>query len=413
MTSMIVPTYSLAERDRRWHLARTFMDREGLDALLVFSEHEDAGPAPFCFDTWFTNDRPGAIIVFPRTSEPTALVWHAADQTEYALRGDVLWLAPENRRAGHHTSGGIANLLHEFGLSKATIGVVGLEPYLPFLPAGIVPYQLWSAVQTKFPDAEFKPVGLALARLMMPQSDEEIALVRHSASIGDAMARAMVDAAGPGVAESEVYAAGMVAAYVRGTVVPAMHLWSGPEPLGMGLPPWAYRAQAPRVLRDGDVIKSEVFCSFGMRATQHQVTIAVGEVHEDFERAAVVARASYDAALRTLRSGRTFAEVVEEMRKPLKAVASLPIYPLIHTLNPIDAIGGGALLTSGDLVLKSGMTFALEPYCVFGRRRVTLGGTVIVGDDEAIELNPYTAQLLRAGNSGHSTGVRDGGEGRE
>jgi len=33
----------------------------------------------------------------------------------------------------------------------------------------------------------------------------------------------------------------------------------------------------------------------------------------------------------------------------------------------------------------------------FGSHLITLGGTVIVGNDEAIELNPYTAQLLRAG----------------
>jgi hypothetical protein len=134
-----VPMYSLDERDRRWRLARSFMEREGLDALLVFSEHEDAGPAAFCFDTWFTNDRPGAIVVFPRVGEPAALVWHAADQVEYAQRGDVLWITPENRRVGHHDSGGVADLLTEFGLARATVGVVGLEPYLPFLPEGVVP----------------------------------------------------------------------------------------------------------------------------------------------------------------------------------------------------------------------------------------------------------------------------------
>lgn len=50
----------------------------------------------------------------------------------------------------------------------------------------------------------------------------------------------------------------------------------------------------------------------------------------------------------------------------------------------------------GDMELDPGMTFAFEPSCVFGRRRVTLGGTVVVGEDGPIELNPYTAQLLRA-----------------
>lgn len=401
MTGTVVPMFSLAERDRRWDLARSFMDREGLDALLVFGEHEDAGPAPFCLDTWFTNDRPGAIVVFPRTGEPRALVWHVADEIEYARRGggDVLWIAPENRRIGHHDSVGVVGLLNELGLAEATTGVVGLEPYLPFLPEGIVPFRLWSAVQAQLPGAEFKPVALALARLMMPLSEEEIAVVRHSASIGDAMARAMADAAGPGVCESEVYAAGMDAAHTRGTVVPGMHLWAGPEPLGMGPPPWAYRPQAPRILQDGDMIKAEVFCGFGMRATQHQVTIAVGEVHEDFERAAAVARESYLAGLRALTPGRKFSAVVDEMRKPLEAAGFSPRLPLVHTLNPIDAIGGGVLLTSGDLELEPGMSFALEPHCTFGRRRVTVGGTAIVGDEAAIELSPYTARLLRAGTT--------------
>jgi Xaa-Pro aminopeptidase len=49
------------------------------------------------------------------------------------------------------------------------------------------------------------------------------------------------------------------------------------------------------------------------------------------------------------------------------------------------------------MVLEPGMTFAFEPGCGFGSRIVTIGGTVIVGDDGPIELNPYTAQLLCAG----------------
>lgn len=116
----------------------------------------------------------------------------------------------------------------------------------------------------------------------------------------------------------------------------------------------AYRPQAPRVLQDGDLIKAEMFSGFGMRSTQHQVTIAIGEVHEEFERAAVAARASYDAGLRVLRPGRRFSEVVDEMRKPLEAVGSVLALPLVHTLNPIDAIGGGRLLTGGELELEPG-----------------------------------------------------------
>lgn len=68
-----VPIFSMAERDHRWDLAREFMTRADLDALLVFGEHEDAGPAPFAHDTWFTNGRAGTTVVFPRDSDPVSL----------------------------------------------------------------------------------------------------------------------------------------------------------------------------------------------------------------------------------------------------------------------------------------------------------------------------------------------------
>lgn len=412
-----VPMYSLAERDRRWTLARSFMEREGLDALLVFSEHEDAGPAPVCFDTWFTNDRAGTTVLLPRAGEPVVfmpLPTFMLDHMEALRRGDGSWVAPHNVRLGRF-SASIAAVLDEHNLGAAKIGVFGLEPYIPWHPEGIVPYVTWNAILTRFPDAEFRPVALAFARLMMPLSDEEVAVVRHSAKIGDEMARAMVAAARPGVSEAEVYAAGMNVANRSGTVVPGMHFWTGPAPAASGPPQWAFRPQPSRVLQDGDFIHAEAFSSFGMRQTQHQVAIAVGDVDEDVERAALVARASYEAGLKALRPGTTFGQVSEAMLSPLEAAGGWTRGPQIHGLNPYGSlcrIPAGRAQVDGaenypsvpalptglaDLVLEPGMTFAFEPSCGFGNHLVTLGGTVIVGENEAIELNAYTAQLLRAG----------------
>jgi hypothetical protein len=100
MTETKVPTYSLAERDRRWALARTFLEREGLDALIVFGEHEDNGSAPFYFDTWFTNDRPGSTIVFLPTGEPIALGAFVSDDQTASVNPDADWLSRENLRMG-------------------------------------------------------------------------------------------------------------------------------------------------------------------------------------------------------------------------------------------------------------------------------------------------------------------------
>ena len=362
-----VPIFSLAERDRRWNVARAFMNRERLDALLVFGEHEDAGPAPVCFDTWFTNDRAGTTVLFPRTGEPVVfmpLPTFLLDHMEAVRRGDGSWVAAKDVRLGRH-SAEIAQVLGEQGLAKTRIGVIGLDPYIPWHPEGIVPYHLWNRILARFPDAEFTPVGLDFARLMMPLGDEEIAVVRRSAMIGDAMAHAMVEAARPGVSEAKVYAAGMALAYEAGTVVPGMHLWSGPAPVASGPPQWAYRPQAPRILQDGDFIHAEVFSTFGMRQTQHQVAIAIGKVHEDIERAARVARESYDAGLDALRVNRTFGEVAEAMLAPLETSGGWVRGPQIHGLNPIrrdlqDTSGaqpggrGGALSRCGRAAHDAG-----------------------------------------------------------
>lgn len=337
------------------------------------------------------------------------------DHLESSRRGDAMWIAPENIRVSRD-SRAVAGALRELGLERATIGV-GLEPHPPWHPEGIVPYHLWNKVIGQFPNAVFKPAAFALARLMMTLGEQEIAVVRHSASIGDAMALAMVDAAGPGVCESEVYAAGMATAYARGTVVAGMHFWSGPDPVASGPPPWAYRPQAPRVLQDGDVISAEVFCAFGGRHTQHQVLIAIGDIHDDFERAASVARAAYDAGLRALRPGRTFGEVAAEMDKPLKAADGWVFGPAIHGINPLIALGGfpgdmsrlpGAEVYSpvtdqatilGDMQLEPGMCFAFEPNYAFGRHLVHIGGTAAGGE-------PHTARIGVAAESCGRPGSR-------
>ena len=412
-----VPSYSIAERDRRWNLAREFMQHAGLAALLVFGEHEDAGPAPFAYDTWFTNARAGTTVVFPRDGDPLSLLpmemfWR--DYLECGRRGDTRWIAPENIRASRD-SAAIADTLSALGLSTATIGVIGLEPYAPWHPEGILPYRQWNTILNRFPDAEFKPVAQALSRLMLPLSAEEIVVVRRAASIGDAMVAAVVATAAAGVSESEVYAAGMAAGYARGTTPAAMHLYSGPDPLARALPPWSYRPQVPRILQDGDVVSAEVFANLGGRHTQHQITIAIGDPHPDLLRAAEIARATYDAGLAALRPGRTFGSVVDAMREVLDPADGWEFGPSLHALNPMIALSGfpadatkhipGADIyppepdhptIGADLKLMPGMTFAMEPNYVFGRHLAYLGGTVIVGDPAPLELNPYTAQILRA-----------------
>ncbi|MGH9443870.1 MAG: M24 family metallopeptidase [Thermoanaerobaculia bacterium] len=414
--AMTLPRYSTKERDRRWELARRVMKEENVDALLIYGEREGTSPAPFSFDTYFTNDRPGAVVVFPRKGEPVSLVplpTYVGDHFESSLRGEAVWIKPENFRVARHP-GGIAEALREHDLEKSAIGVVGLDPYPPYHLLPILPAVLGEGLARELPRATFKPVGHPLARKMMPQSQEELSVVRHAARIGDAIAQAMRDAALPGAPESFVYAAGVVAALELGAMPPGMFLWSGRESLAWGPPAWTYRPQESRRLSEGDMILGEVFVLYGMKETRHPISIAVGDVNPDFLKAEQVARDSYESGLDALRPGRRFGDVAKAMLQPIEKAGAAPAHPVLCGINPFGAVSGVTLAIGevqgtrryglkaeippilDDLEIENGMTFSFEPSCLFGRRGVNLGGTVVVSGKEPVELNQLTSRLLHA-----------------
>lgn len=410
------PTLSLAERDRRWALARAVMEKEGVEALIAYGEHECVDPAPYAPDAYFSNDRPGAIVIFVRDEDPISLVWSPMSVNDHATgweRGDSMWIAPENIRVGK-SADNIVEVLRDHGVEKGAIGVLGLEPYPPwhiFDPA--MSFVMWDRVRNLLPEAMFKPVQLSWYLATVSLSDEELACVRYSATVGDEMAQALLEAAVPGNTEGDLAAAVMAAAMRRGCHAPKSLMFTGPEFVAFGPPTWSYRPQAPRVLAEGDLIVAELFNKFGMYESQHQVSIVLGEPDADVRKAESIARAAYDAGLEAARPGNTFGDLVDAMTKQLEGTGGWRIHPLVHGMNPYGMVCGfgaemadlwppargygklGVVPTVGGAVpLAPGMTFAFEPNCVVNGKVVNIGGTVIIGEDGAIELNPSTAKLL-------------------
>ena len=409
-----VPTYSLRERDRRWELGRQLMEKEQLDALIIYGDREGSFPAPFCADSYFTNDRPGAIVIFPKDAEPISIVafpMAASDNLQERLRHQEVWIEPQNifdMKSGK----AVAEMLKKIGLLKSTIGVIGLEPYPPFYFDGAMPYNTYKTILDNLPDAKFKPVQKQFIMLTASKSDEELEVLKYSALVGEKMSEAVRDATEPGISEAEIYSAGMAIASKFGCFSSIMLLTSGKEPISWSLPTWLYKPNSSRIIEEGDVLLAEIFCSFGMLETQHQPAIAVGSIHPDFEKAAKVARESYEIGVQKLKPNIKFGEVVEAMHKPVKEIGGWNIHPWIHTMNPFGLISGfqdlstvlpggkeygrmgGIPLVGKDVPLQPGMTFAFEPNCGIGKHVVNIGGTVIVGENGAIELNEVTTNLI-------------------
>jgi Xaa-Pro dipeptidase len=410
-----VPTYSLAERDRRWGIANQLMEEEGVDALIVYGDREGAFPASFAPDAYLTDERPGSIVIFPKNEEPISVVFLPTvveDHIQASHNGKRGWVRPENMYVGK-MGANVVEILEDRGLNKSAFGVIGLEPYPPFYFDGAIPYNTWQTILEDMPNATFKKVGNRFFELTSVKSGEEMEALKWSARVGERMCQAMLEATKPGVRENTIYAAAMDACAKNVGFSTIVLLGSGPEFVGWGPPAWTYRPEEPRVIREGDVVLAEVFSSFGMLETQHQPAIAVGEVHPDFETAAGAARQSYLNGVKVLRHGVRFGEVVEAMKEPMREVQGWQVHPLVHSISPFGLIGVGDEMArlpevdrygkvlripslGSDTELRAGMVFALEPNCAIGNRVINLGGTVLVGDDGGIELNRNTTRLMRA-----------------
>lgn len=62
--------------------------------------------------------------------------------------------------------------------------------------------------------------------------------------------------------------------------------------------------------------------------------------------------------------------------------------------------------TGAELPLAPGMCWALQPSAVVAGRAVSLGGTVLIGEHDPIELSPFTARMLRAPATGPPAACR-------
>ena len=242
-SNITVPTYSQKEKNRRWNMANQIMEEEGVDVLIIYGDREGAFPASFAPDAYFTNDRPGSIVIFPKNAEPLAVVFlitSVEDHIQAGYRHAQGWVHPENIFVGK-MGANVVEILEDHGLDKRAIGVIGLEPYPPFYFDGPMPYNTWQTILEDLPEATFKSVDEKFIKYTSIKSDEEIEVLKWSANVGEKMCQAMLDVAKPGVKENEIYAAAIASCAQNVGYTTELLMGSGPEFVGWGPPTWTYR----------------------------------------------------------------------------------------------------------------------------------------------------------------------------
>ena len=414
------PVLDLDERDRRIGNILELVDAHDLDAILVFGLG-----TKFQFHQYLTQLRPGLAVLLTAEEELVAFSRNMSDfSTDDYVRNviDIDVVEPWHDRLveGGRWSVNLVAELERAGLDGGRVGVVGLgDTQVVIEPEGWVPYTSWTTVLEALPDTTFVDVTHEYAEQILPKGEAEIAALEVAARAGEAACDAMVSAAKAGMTEAELFAEGVAEMYRHGVEVAydIFHTLPDGEGLAWGHPSWQFRTQPPRTMRRGDVVLTELFPNYGGLEAQQQLTIGLSPVHDDCRRGAELARESLERGVAAAKPGVRFGDVCDAMEAPILEAGGGWLTPLIHTLNPLYGIGrsgvnveiderhaaafmhdddseGGHV--AGDLVLEEGMLLELEPNCVFGRRRINIGGTFVVTDGgvRALEETPLRAHFV-------------------
>lgn len=401
------PVLTLAERDRRWEVARGVMDATGVDALVVVGARSREN-----LDAWLTNEALLGVAVLPRDGEPM-----------YVTTGHIRVLGRYDAVSGQRERwvsdirvGDLARHMQQFlqerGIAAGRIGVVGVDAVFPTEPMGVMPWAGWKQVLDALPDARFVDVSTPFALAMLPRSPEELALLRRAAAIGEVATRAFAERAVAGARESEAYAAVMQTIFSLGgnITAPNMIMRSGPESLGWYCPEWLWMGGEPRRLQRGDMIAAEIFPTYGGMESQQQLAVSVGPATPMQKLLGAVARESYERGLEQIRPGARFSQVCDAMQQPLLNAGCWNIGPLVQTVpvfyNSPQMVGAAdqaslagvplhpVIPITGDFEIKEGMVFAMEPNALKGKERVCIGGTVVVTADGCEEYNDLANHLI-------------------
>jgi Xaa-Pro aminopeptidase len=400
MTHPQPPVLSFAERDRRWARVRTLMRERALEGLLVagFRARE-------MYETYISDDYNEGCVIFPLEGDPVIITWahlRVMRARWSAERGAKLWVA-DYRVA---TSGaGVAEVLREKRLAEASLGVVGLASQAPTEIYGAIPASFWGELTAALPQARWQDISEEFSHLMLSKSEEELAQVRYAARAAEAACKVIVEVAAPGVGEEVVFAEATreMLRHGIGLRYPMIVMNSGPHTLSWGPPRWTTSGEAPRILARGDLMQAELMPLCGNQEVQVQMTVALDPLDEENRKCERVARASYEAGVKALKPGMTFAELVAVMEEPLRSSGCWAYTPLVHSVGPHFLAGrtsvnqeqtelnvrfvGPNAVRARAAVLEPGMVFAFEPNACLGHHRVNIGGTVIVSASGCEELN--------------------------
>ncbi len=270
MAGVNLPTFSLAERDRRYQAVRHEMAARGIDCLIA---PQNTGEWDACqpdarYLTSIGGGATAVAAVLPIDGPPIAII-RDPRRTEFWERAQD-WITEVRGTAGGRWGEALVGAIRDLGCERGRIGIAGLEGVLRF-PAGTVIHGEFAALREAFPDATFVNATDFMHDIRMIKSAEEIAMIERAQACADAISEAAFATATPGTSEHELYAE-MMAAHIRnGGEVPAMLL------IGIGeAPNQTQLLPTMRELAPNDILICESEVKYGGYMAQSIEALCLG-----------------------------------------------------------------------------------------------------------------------------------------
>jgi Xaa-Pro aminopeptidase len=388
----IIPTFSLAERDRRWSLLRAAMKKVGIDALIALPNqgHWDQFGADTRYITQIGGTQTEAGCVLPLEGDVTAIVRGANEIEWWELAQEwVKDIRPSRRSYGEP----VIDRLKEIRAER--VGVIGLSG-LVRAPEGVVPWGTFEKIRTALSLVKFENATDLMQEVRSVKSAEEVVFIEKAAEIIGTAIDVLIAHSKPGIGENELIAEVLREIVRQGGEPITMLLFGtgGPEV------PWAQRVFTTRRLKPGDLINTEVEGKYAGYIAQALQPISLGPKPKDLEKVFAATRVIFDRMLRFLKPGLTFGEAAGFYRDEVKAAGYEPDGALMHG----RGLGEDAPMLWGartefpekDQRLKEGHVFILKPAARQGfmRDSIRAGDTVAIEADGARRLGKRKLEFV-------------------
>jgi len=375
-----LPSFSLAERDRRYQRVRRLMRERNLDCLLAPAADVGEPQANSRYLCQMGGVQGGAWVIFPVSGEVTAILSSERERRMWAA--NLIW--PSDIRWGDFSKL-VPERLREMGFSKSRIGVTGLfDQYR--MPEGTIQFETWRRIASALPDATFAPANDVLEFSRIVKGPEEIAVIQKITDANEAAIARMMEIARPGMEEG--------ALWIEMAKVLIAHTADYPARLSLGSNNKTANASNSMglaiAMQDGGVLCQEIDARLQGYRAQCNHSILIGSKNADaYRQATNVAIECFHGILNWVKPGNTVGGLIDEFVRLAESRGAKGGGVLVHT-NGLGAdrprVGPGPAAHDRDIVIEPGFTFTVKTQIDFKGTPALIGEPITVSESGARRL---------------------------